>query len=298
MPDIDLDLRLVRYFTVVARHQNFARAAAELHVAQPALSRQIQRLEQRLGARLFDRTPHGSRLTDAGRAFLPQADALLRSAARAARAARASVRTLTVGTIESIVVTPAVRDLRGRHPEARVAIRHLNWCDAHPALLDGSVDVLVGRIPFPFPIGDLRVSVLYEEPSVLVVPVFHRLAGRTSVTPADYADEPLLPCPVTSMPANTFWRLEPGRTGPDTPPRIDGWETKLERVADGEAVAIRPAGDRRSTLREDLVTIPIEGLDPFQVVVAARVGDREPLVDAFTESAREHLNRAGHGVLF
>ncbi len=53
----DLELRLVRYFTVVAAHQHFGRAAADLHVAQPALSRQIQRLEKYLGVRLLDRIP-------------------------------------------------------------------------------------------------------------------------------------------------------------------------------------------------------------------------------------------------
>jgi DNA-binding transcriptional LysR family regulator len=71
----DLERRLVRYFTAVAEHLNFGRAAAELHLAQPSLSRQIQRLEERLGVRLLDRTPQGSRLTEAGKAFLPKAQA-------------------------------------------------------------------------------------------------------------------------------------------------------------------------------------------------------------------------------
>ncbi|MFI5960276.1 LysR family transcriptional regulator [Cryptosporangium sp. NPDC051539] len=288
---LDFDLRLVRYFTVVAEHLNFAKAAEALHVAQPALSRQIMRLEHQLGVRLLDRTPQGSHLTEAGRAFLPQALALLRSARQAAFAAKASADVLTVGSVEQIVVTPAVRDLRLRYPDARVEIRHLDWCDAHPALLDGSVDVLVGRTPFPFPTDDLRVTVLYEEPAVLVVPLFHRLAGRAAVTPDDYTDEPLLPCPVTSTASDMFWRLEPGRTGPELPAgvdgaaAVDGWETKLERVADGEAVAIRPAGDRRSTLRPDLVTIPIDGLEPFQVVVATRHDATGPLISGFRESA-------------
>ena len=85
-PPLDLDLRLVRYFTVVAEHRHFGRAAAELRIAQPSLSRQVRSLEQQLGARLLDRTPQGTRLTEAGEVFLPRAKALLRSAAQAAAA--------------------------------------------------------------------------------------------------------------------------------------------------------------------------------------------------------------------
>jgi DNA-binding transcriptional LysR family regulator len=95
----DLDLRLVRYFTVVAEHRHFGRAAVELHLTQSSLSRQIIRLEQQVGARLLDRTPQGTRLSEAGEAFLPLAAELLRSAARAAAQARAVARPtrITVG---------------------------------------------------------------------------------------------------------------------------------------------------------------------------------------------------------
>ncbi len=67
------DWRLVRYFTIVAEHRHFGRAAATLRVAQPSLSRQIRRLEQQLGARLLDRTAQGTRLTEAGEVFLSRA---------------------------------------------------------------------------------------------------------------------------------------------------------------------------------------------------------------------------------
>jgi DNA-binding transcriptional LysR family regulator len=80
---VDLDLRVVRHFTVVAEHRHFGRAAAALRVAQSSLSRQVLRLEQDLDAQLFDRTPQGTELTEAGAVFLPGARALLRSAAQA-----------------------------------------------------------------------------------------------------------------------------------------------------------------------------------------------------------------------
>src|ERR1700751_1981253 len=91
-PLVDLDLRLVGYFVVVAEHRHFGRAATALRVAQPSLSRQIRRLEQQLGVRLLDRTPQGTRLTEAGEVFLPRAKALLRSAVQATAQARAAAQ--------------------------------------------------------------------------------------------------------------------------------------------------------------------------------------------------------------
>ncbi|MFD0851927.1 LysR family transcriptional regulator, partial [Actinomadura adrarensis] len=69
---------MVRYFTVVAEHGHFGRAAEALHITQPSLSRQIRQLERQLDVRLLDRTPRGAQLTEAGKVFLPRAKALLR----------------------------------------------------------------------------------------------------------------------------------------------------------------------------------------------------------------------------
>lgn len=199
---VDFDLRLVRYFTVVAEHLNFGRAAAALHVAQPALSRQIQRLEGHVGVRLFDRTPQGSTLTEAGRVFLPRARALLHDARRAALVARAAAAPdmITLGFVEDLVITPAVRDLRRRRPDAQVQTRHLDCTEARRALLEHRVDAVLARLPFPFGTDGLQVTVLYDEPRMLVVPISHRLAEQASVIVEDFADDPLVPCPVTARP--------------------------------------------------------------------------------------------------
>lgn len=150
-PPVDLDLRLVRYFTVVAEHQHFGRAAAALHLAQPSLSRQIRRLEEQLGARLLERTSQGSHLTDAGQVFLPRAEALLRAADQAATHTRAAARpsTITIGYTGNLIVTPAVRDLRRRCPGAEVRTLHLDWSEPQTALLERRVDAAVARPPFP-----------------------------------------------------------------------------------------------------------------------------------------------------
>jgi DNA-binding transcriptional LysR family regulator len=286
----DLELRLVRYFTAVAEHLNFGRAAAELHLAQPSLSRQIQRLEERLGVRLLDRTPQGSRLTEAGKAFLPEAQALLRAARQAKLTARAHAPAarITIGYVEDLVITHAVRELRRRHPAAEIDTRHLD-CQEVRALPEGRVDVLVARAPLPFPADEVRMTVVYEEPRMLVVPVGHRLAARASVTPEDLADERPFPCSAATTAWSAYQLLGPGQL--PAGPVVENFEDKLELVASGQAIAVLPTGDRRSTLRPDLATVPLEGAPTSKVVMASRVGDPNPLVRGFQMAARAHLAR-------
>jgi DNA-binding transcriptional LysR family regulator len=80
-------------------------------------------------------------------------------------------------------------------------------------------------------------------------------------------------------------------TGPDVE---DSFEDKLELIARGHSIAILPAGDRRSTLRTDLTTIPVMGIDPCQVVLATRANDHNPLVSAFHEIAERTLDQPGN----
>src|ERR1019366_7045915 len=111
MPDapltpVDLDLRLVWSFIVVAEHQHFGRAAEALHTTQPSLSRQLSPLETHLGPPRLAPTPQGSRRTDAGEVFLPQAQALLRSAAQAPTSPRAAAEParIPIGYISGIII--------------------------------------------------------------------------------------------------------------------------------------------------------------------------------------------------
>ncbi|MER6537046.1 LysR family transcriptional regulator [Streptomyces sp900105755] len=266
----DLELRLVRYFTVVAAHQHFGRAAADLHVAQPALSRQIQRLEKYHGTRLLDRTPQGTRLTPAGQTFLPQAQALLQAARQAELAVREQARPerITIGYVEDLVITAAVRR---RHPNAAIATRHLSCRDVG-ALSDKRVDALIARTPLPLAADNVSTTPLYEEPRMLVIPRGHPWADRPSVTAEELADEEAAPC-AFETPDWTSYRI----LGAGVPP-IESYEDKLELVATGRAIAVLPVGDRRSSLRPELVTVPIEGAPPSQVVLVSRKGDPNTMI--------------------
>lgn len=285
----DLDLRLVRFFTVVAAHRNFSRASIELRIAQPTLSRYIQRLEGQLGARLLERTPQGSRLTAAGDAFLPRALSLLADADRAAAEARAigASEVVSIGYVGSLIVTPAVADLRAHHPRAEVRTVHLHWSEAAAALLDRRVDALVARAPFPT--AGMKITVLYEEPRVLLVPLHHRLSTMPAVTLDDFADEPLIRYPEPAYDA--FWRAAPrpdGRPAPDGP--LAGQQNdKLESVASGYALALAPALPGNGSVRPDLVAVPVEGIDWCTVVLATRASDESELLAAFVRTARARL---------
>ncbi|MGA7054362.1 MAG: LysR family substrate-binding domain-containing protein, partial [Mycobacterium sp.] len=205
-----------------------------------------------------------------------------------ARAAAQPSR-IAIGYTTGLITTPAVRELRREHPDADVQVLHLDWDQALDALLGHRVDAVVTRLPFPT--DGLHVTILYEEPRVLVVPVDHRLAGREFVTLADIADEPI-PRVRHSDPAwNAFWRIDPrpdGRRAPDGP-LIDAIEDKFEVIAAGQAVAIT-AGFHGNTVRPDITTVPLKGVEPCHVVLAARAGDRSRLVTAFRKLAEAHLN--------
>ncbi|MGF6881806.1 DNA-binding transcriptional LysR family regulator [Nocardia sp. GAS34] len=297
LPPADLDLRLVRCFVVLAEHRHFGRAAEVLHLTQSSLSRQLDRLEQQVGARLLDRGPRGSRLTEAGETFLPLAHEVLHSTAVAAARVRsvAEPSRIAVGfTASNIIITPAVRELRHRYPDAEVSTRHVHWGETHSALREHRVDVVVTRLPFPA--DGLLVTVLYDEPRVLLVPSDHRLVGKESITLDDIADEPM---PLAADPVwNAFWRVDPRPDGRPAPggPSITAVEDKIELVAGGQAVAIIPADPGllgMTCVRPGLTTIPLEGVEPSHVVVATRADDRSRLVAAFRRFARTHITRPG-----
>ena len=184
-------------------------------------------------------------------------------------------------------VTPAVRNLRRQHPDADVQTLHLDWNEPREALLDHRVDAVVTRLPIRT--DGLHVTILYDEPRVLLVPADHRLAGKESVTLDDIAGEPIprLPDPVW----NAYWRIDPRPDGSPAPdgPLVEAYEDKTELIAAGEAVGIIPGCISVGSLRPDLTTIPLHGVEPSHVVLATRAADRSRLVAAFRKSAHDFL---------
>lgn len=191
---IGMDLLQLRYFQVVARHQHVSRAAEELRVAQPALSRSIGRLEAELGAPLFDR--HGRRvvLNRFGAAFLrrvgnalselDQARQELDDAAGLARGSVA-VATETLRTITSLVA-----GFLTEHPEASFQLRQSSALEMAAQLQAGQVDLCF--VSQPLDGASLRSATLFSEEVLLAVPPAHRLAEFGLVKVETLAGEPII----------------------------------------------------------------------------------------------------------
>src|SRR5579864_4494740 len=126
-----MELRHLRYFVVVGEEQHYGRAASRLRVAQPALSRQIQDLEEEVGFKLFERLPRGVKLSAAGKLFLEDARRILQevseAAVRAGRVARGLSGTLRVGFTENAswrgVVPESFRRFRELQPDAELELQ-------------------------------------------------------------------------------------------------------------------------------------------------------------------------------
>ena len=164
---MDLDLRKMRYFVAVAEQGNFGRAAQDLHITQPVLSRQVRALENELKAALFVRDTRGARLTAAGEALLEEARTLLpaaEAARRRVRDAAAGVHRFTVGFTPGVPVAPAIREFARRHADVPVEVLRMDWSQRADIIRDGRADV--GYLRLPADTSGLAVEPLPSEPRV------------------------------------------------------------------------------------------------------------------------------------
>jgi DNA-binding transcriptional LysR family regulator len=286
---MDLDLRKVRYFVAVAEELHFGRAAETLHIAQPALSRQIRALESELNAQLFVRDRRRTELTPAGEQLLAESGPLLASAAAARRRVGRTARgndTFTVGFMPGLIVTGPVRALSAAHPELTVDVVRTGWDDQVEVIRDGRADVSFVRHPVDQ--SGLRVLPLFSEPRVAVLPIEHRLAGKESFMISDLAEEHLLQDPDAVPEWRDIAQEMRARSARRPPPTMRTVEEKLEHVAAGHGIIVLPESTATFYRRPDVTHATISDIGPNHVSLAWDASRRSRLIHEFAELASEH----------
>jgi DNA-binding transcriptional LysR family regulator len=201
-----VELRHLRYFVAVAEDLHFRKAAERLHVAQPAVSEQVRKLEQELGVKLFNRSQRSVALTTAGGALLEEARHVLRHAEVAQQAARnagdrATTR-LRIGYLPDSLpasVPRALRLLAASAPSVEVDLTTGESLRLIEDVRARRLDAVVTSLPAPT--SGLRVTALGEQGAVVVLPATHPRAVDSTIALERLAPERLVVLPRAADPA-------------------------------------------------------------------------------------------------
>ena len=180
-----MELRHIRYFKAVAEEKNFTRAAEKLAIAQPPLSRQIQDLEEDLGTKLFERSPHKVKLTEEGELFLQYASQILDLVNRSEEEVRIRKEglqgTLYIASVEGCgphLFAHWISEFQKMHPHVQYILWNGNTDDVNNRVTKSLCEVAM--ITAPFNTEEFHVLEVYEEPWVAMIPEGHPLYSETN----------------------------------------------------------------------------------------------------------------------
>ena len=193
-----MDLRRIRHFHVLAETLNFSRAAERLHIAQPALSVSIQKLETELGTKLFERTPTGVLLTASGEAALIEARRLLyhgeqlqRTARDAAQGTGGRLRIGFVGSAIYSLIPTLIPRFRSQYPNVELVLRETTSARILEMLSEEALDVGIVRTPL-LQSHAATLLTLQRDHFLAALPKAHPLAEKAELRLIDLAREPFV----------------------------------------------------------------------------------------------------------
>ena len=200
-----MELRHLRYFIAVATELHFGHAAAKLNIAQPPLSQQIRKLEDELGTVLLQRTKRRVRLTQAGRTFLHEAQAIVAhiddAVGKTRRADRGDTGRLSIGWPPWSNWTDLPRRVGGfcdRNPDVHLDIHNLSTTEQLSSLNSGQIDIefflrpFGSKEPLPFENGALKTEIVLNHLLVAVLPKAHKLSSLRQIPFSQFAAEPYI----------------------------------------------------------------------------------------------------------
>ena len=279
-----MDLRQLRYFVAVAEARNFTRAAQQLNIAQPPLSRRIQQLEREVGAELIDRGVRPLRLTTAGSLFYEQAAQVLgrleEMRTMVGRTNRSGKRRFVMGFVASTIyarLPQIIRAFRAEAPDVELSLIEIVSLDQVSALKEGRIDVGFGRIRFED--DAVRRTVLREERLVVALPAAHGLGAEAEPLPLRRVAEGTLilypRAPRPSYADQVLGHLRDQGLKPRSIQEVRELQIAIGLVAAEEGLCIVPESIRRSRT-EDVVYRDLAEPVTSPIIMSYRAGDRSP----------------------
>lgn len=289
-----LDPRHLRYFVVVVDEGQVTRAARKLHIAQPALSQIITRLEARVRVPLLERSARGVIPTPAGRALYEKAHAVLLSLEEAEAALgpwQQDGEVLRLGSLQSLhlVARPILRQFLGIYPEVELRVHHLGVSERLVALKRGKIDVELTVPATPDP--ELHVEIFSHAPRFVLLHENHPLAGEPSLVFDQIANE-TFPGRHSSIPekwAEETWLLHYGGHAPrvtqETPLTLD--ET-WALIYGGKAIAVLPDFMVPPASGYGVRAVPLTDVASLPIGLARRKDDARLAVTALFDLVRDY----------
>jgi DNA-binding transcriptional LysR family regulator len=287
-----VELRHLRYFTTLTEELHFGRAAARLHIAQPALSKQIANLERELGLTLFERNRRRVELTPSGRLLLPEAQRLVELSSRLQQSARrirdGLVGTLRLGytrTVADSALPELLRLHHRRYPSMLLSLRETTTQTAIDDVRDGIFDAAFLRHVS----GDVDLELIEvkAEPAVVAVPTGHPLANTKMVRFAELKGEPLVMMTRDIEPQLYDHAIalctEAGFT-PTIVHEADSVQTTLSMVASGLGLAVVTSSAQKSAISGVQYLALTEPTPSIVLYLAHRKDHVSPSLAAFLQS--------------
>lgn len=280
---ICVETRELRYFVAVAEELHFGRAANRLSIAQPPLSRAIQRLERRLGVVLLHRNSRAISLTEAGHVLLREARAALDAVDAAQRRTRRAATEQSGAVLVLATKAGAAGELLAKllhayaaEPSAvEVEVVLCGPGEQAKMLRDGRADVALLQRPYDSTAG-LDTEDLRTEQQVLVLPAGHPLAHRSQISTAEVNALIDLPMPRWSRPDGTY--------NDGTGPQVRDHTQLFQLIALGRACAFVPESVR-AALRDDHAVVPVPDAPMVTTVIAWPPRSRSPAVADLVRTA-------------
>jgi LysR family hydrogen peroxide-inducible transcriptional activator len=295
LSDITMTLNDLRYVAAIAQERNFRRAAERCHITQPALSLALQKLEDELGVRIFERSRTEVTITPVGQRIVEQAQRVLEEAARVKSIATEGkdqlVGALKLGVIFTVgpyLLPELIPVLHKLAPQMPLEVEENLTANLEVLLRNGRIDAAIIALPFESP--NTVVQPLYDEPFAVLVPTSHAWAKRTSIKAEELAGEKVL-----LLPSGHCFSNQVAEACPELNPRANevlqgnSLETIRNMVASGLGITVLPASADSPRYRSRLLkVIPFKAPQPSRRIAIAwrRSFARDKAIEVLVQAIR------------